>query len=76
MSNAAKSLREREVSQGVFMVVRRAPLGERRDVGKLSARKKMASIMKVIVGSEGSRCHQEEMPRPWDPRNRPHGAYT
>ena len=38
MSNAAKSLREREVSQGAFMVVRGVPLGEWRDIGKLSAR--------------------------------------
>ena len=40
MSNAAKSLWEREVSQGAFMVVCGAPPGERRDVGKLSAGQK------------------------------------
>jgi hypothetical protein len=61
MSNVAESLQERKVSQGAFMVVRGAPPGERGDVGKLSARwregKKMASMMKVMVGLEGSRCH-------------------
>jgi hypothetical protein len=38
------------------MVLRGATLGERRDVGELSVRrregKKMASMMKVIVGEE------------------------
>jgi hypothetical protein len=80
MSNAAKSLREREVSQGAFMVVRRAPPGEREDVGKLLARrregKKMASMMKVIVGSEGSRCHHDGRPRPRSPRGKSCGACT
>ena len=59
---------------------RGAPPGERGDVGKLSARrreeKKMASVMKVIVGSEGSRCHLDGRPRPWGPRGRSRGAYT
>jgi hypothetical protein len=80
MSNAAKSLREREVSQGAFMVVCGAPPGERRDVGKLSARRregrKMASMMKVIVGSEGSRCHHDERPRLRGSRGKSRGAYT
>jgi len=34
----------------------------------------MASVMKVIVGSEGSRCHHDEGPRPWGPRGKSHGA--
>ena len=33
-------------------------------VGKVERGKKMASVMKVIVGSEGSRCHHDERPRP------------
>jgi hypothetical protein len=49
------------------------------DVGKLSARwreeKKMASMIKVIVGSEGSRCHHDEGPRPQGPWGRSRGAY-
>jgi len=36
----------------------------------------MASVMKVIVGSEGSRCHYNEGPRPRGPRGRSHEAYT
>jgi hypothetical protein len=80
MSNAAESLREQEVSQRAFMVVRRAPLEEWRDVGKLLAGqregKKMASMMKVIVGLKGSRCHHNERPRPRGPRGRSRGAYT
>jgi hypothetical protein len=79
MSNAAESLRERGVSQEAFMVVRGAPPGERGDVGKLLARwregKKMASMMKVIVGSEGSRCHHDGRPRPRVSRGRSRGAY-
>jgi hypothetical protein len=78
MSNAAESLREQEVSQGAFMVVRGAPPEERRDVGKLSVRrregKKMASVMKVIVGSEGSRCHHDEGSRHWGFWGKLHGA--
>jgi hypothetical protein len=35
----------------------------------------MASMMKVIVGSEGSRCHHDERPRLRGPRGRSHGAY-
>ena len=80
MSNAAKSLREREVSQGAFMVACGMPPEERGDVGKLSARrreeKKMASMMKVIVGSEGSRCHHDGRPRPRGPRGKSREAYT
>jgi hypothetical protein len=38
--------------------------------------KKMASVMKVIVGSEGSRCHHDERPRPRAFRGRSRGAYT
>jgi len=34
----------------------------------------MASMMKVIVGSEGSRCHHDERPRPRGPRAKLHGA--
>jgi len=68
------------VSQGAFMVVCRAPPGEWRDVRKLSARRragrKMASMMKVIVGSEGSRCHHEGRPRPRGPRGKSREAYT
>jgi hypothetical protein len=68
------------VSQGAFMVVCGVPLGIRGDVGKLLARRregrKMASVMKVIVGSEGSRCHLGGRPRPWGPRGRSRAAYT
>jgi hypothetical protein len=62
------------------MVVRGVPLGEQRDVGELSVRrrerKKMASMMKVIVGLEGSRCHHDERPRPQGPRGKSRGACT
>jgi hypothetical protein len=62
------------------MVVRRAPPGEWRDVRELSARwregKKMASMMKVIVGSEGSRCHHDGRPRPRGTRGKSRGACT
>ena len=72
--------RRERVNQRAFMVVRGAPPGERRDVGELSARgregKKMASVMKVIVGSEGSRCHHDERPRPRGPQGKSHGACT
>jgi hypothetical protein len=33
-------------------------------------------MMKVIVGSEGSRCHLDGRPRPRGPRGRSCGAYT
>jgi hypothetical protein len=70
----------RDKSRGLFMVVHRAPLGEWGDVGKLSAGrregKKMASMMKVIVGSEGSRCHHDERPRPQGPWGKSHEACT
>jgi hypothetical protein len=36
----------------------------------------MASVMKIIVGLEGSRCYHNEGPRPWGPRGRSHEAYT
>jgi hypothetical protein len=36
----------------------------------------MASMMKVIVGSEGSRCHRGGRPRPRGPQGKSHGAYT
>jgi hypothetical protein len=36
----------------------------------------MASVMKVIVGSEGSRCHHDGRPRPQSPQGRSRGAYT
>ena len=79
MSNTAKSLWEREVSQGAFMVVCRVPLGEQRDVRNLLARqregKKMASVMKVIVGLEGSRCCHDERPRPQGPQGKSCVAY-
>ena len=62
------------------MVVRGAPPEEWRDVGKLSARqrekKKMASMMKVIVGSEASRCHHDGRPRPRGSQGRSRVAYT
>jgi len=45
-------------------------------VGKAERGKKIASMMKVIVGSEGSRCHHEERPRPRGPQGRLRGAYT
>jgi hypothetical protein len=45
-------------------------------VGKAERGKKMASMMKVIVGSEGSRCHQNERLRPRGPRGKSHGACT
>ena len=60
------------------MVVHGVPLGEWRDVGELSAGrregKKMASVMKVIVGSEGSRCHHDEGSRHWGFWGKLHGA--
>jgi hypothetical protein len=62
------------------MVVHGAPPGEQRNVRKLSAGrregKKMASVMKVMVGSEGSRCHHDERPRPRGPRGKLRGACT
>jgi hypothetical protein len=62
------------------MVACGVPPGERRDVRKLSAGqregKKMASMMKVMVGSEGSRCHHDERPRPRGSRGKSHEAYT
>jgi hypothetical protein len=36
-------------------------------VGRAERGKKVASVMKVIVGSEGSRCHYKGRPRPWGP---------
>jgi len=36
----------------------------------------MASMIKVIVGSEGSRCYYDKMPRPWGSQGRSCGAYT
>jgi len=67
-------------SEGLFMAVCGAPPGERGDVGKLSAGrregKKMASVMKVIEGSEGSRCHLDGRPRSRGPRGRSCEAYT
>ena len=61
-------------------MVHGAPPGEWRDVGKLLAGrregKKMASMMKVIVGSEGSRCHLDGRPRPRGSGGRSGGAYT
>jgi hypothetical protein len=73
MSNAAKSLRGREVSQGAFMV----KTGKCREVvGRAERGKKMASMMKVIVGSEGSRCHHDERPRPRGSRGKSREAYT
>jgi hypothetical protein len=60
MSNAAESLQVWRVSQRAFMVVRRAPLGELERcwevVGRVKRGRKMASVIKVIVGLEGSRC--------------------
>jgi hypothetical protein len=38
--------------------------------------KKMASMMKVMVGSEGSRCHHDESPRPRGSWGKSRGAYT
>ena len=62
------------------MVVHGAPPEEWRDVGKLLAGrregKKMASMMKVIVGSEGSRCHHDERSRPRGSQGKSRGAYT
>jgi len=34
-------------------------------VSRVKRGRKMASVMKVIVGLEGSRCHHDERPRPW-----------
>jgi hypothetical protein len=45
-------------------------------VGKVERGKKMASMMKVIVGSEGSRCHHDERPRPRGPWGKSRGACT
>jgi hypothetical protein len=33
-------------------------------VGRVKGGRKMAFMMKVIVGLEGSRCHHDERPRP------------
>jgi len=43
-------------------------------VGKVERR--MASMMEVIVGSEGSRCHLDGRPRPRGPQGRSREAYT
>jgi hypothetical protein len=45
-------------------------------VGRAERGKKMASMMKVIVGSEGSRCHHDERPRPRGSRGKSREAYT
>jgi hypothetical protein len=34
-------------------------------VGRAKRGRKMAAMMKVIVGSGGSRCYHNERPRPW-----------
>jgi hypothetical protein len=44
-------------------------------VGRVKRGKKMASVMKVIVGSEGSRCYHDEGPRTRGSQGRLHGAY-
>ena len=44
-------------------------------VGKVERGRKMASMMEVIVGSEGSRCHLDGRPRPRGPRGRLREAY-
>jgi hypothetical protein len=36
----------------------------------------MASMMKVIVGSEGSRCHHDRRPRPRGSWGKSHEACT
>jgi hypothetical protein len=36
----------------------------------------MASVMDVIAGSEGSRCHHDEGPRPQGPWGKSCGACT
>jgi hypothetical protein len=60
-------------SGGAFMV----GTGRCREVvGRAERGKKMASVMKVIVGSEGSRCHLDWRPRPQGPRGRSREAYT
>ena len=62
------------------MMVHGMPPGERRDVGELSVRRregeKMASMMKVIVGLEGSRCHHDGRPRPQGSRGKLREACT
>jgi hypothetical protein len=45
-------------------------------VGRVKRRRKMASVMKVIVGLEGSRCHHAKRPRPQGPQGRSHEACT
>ena len=45
-------------------------------VGRAKRGKKMASVMKVIVGSEGSRCHHDGRPRPRGLRGKSRGACT
>jgi len=45
-------------------------------VGRAKRGRKMASVMKVMVGSEGSRCHHDGRPRPRGSRGRLRGAYT
>jgi len=70
----------RGASQRAFMVVHGMPPGKQRDVRKLLVGqregKKMASVMKAIVESEGSRCHHDEGPRPQGSQGRSHGEYT
>jgi hypothetical protein len=78
MSNAAKSLQERGASQWAFYgglqgATRRVERC-RGIVSRAKRRRKMASVMKVIVGSEGSRCHHDEGSRHWGFWGKLHGA--
>jgi hypothetical protein len=45
-------------------------------VSRVKRGRKMASMMKVIVGLEGSRCHHDKRPRPQGSWGRSRGAYT
>jgi len=45
-------------------------------VGRVKRGRKMASMIKVIVGSEGSRCHHNKRPKPRDPWGRSRRACT
>ena len=44
-------------------------------VGRVKRGRKMASVMKVIVGSEESRCYHDGRPRPQGSWGRSHEAY-
>jgi len=46
----------------------------RRVVSRVKGGRKIASVMKVVVGLEGSRCHHDGRPRPWGSQGRSYEA--